>query len=94
MSRRAGGGARFSVIAFAKTRPAAVRYRSPAPGGDWTKRAAGERPPARSSQPAVPNAINMSFQIAEVLLFTLIVVGGPWLAATVNDRPGEGAEAG
>ena len=35
----------------------------------------------------------MSFHIAEVLLFTLIVVGGPWLAVTVNDHPAEEAEA-
>ena len=35
----------------------------------------------------------MSFHIAEALLFTLVVVGGPWLAATVNDRPAEEPEA-
>ena len=39
-----------------------------------------------------PNTTTMSFHIAEVLLFSLIVVGGPWLAATVNDHREE-AEA-
>lgn len=49
--------------------------------------------PARSSHPRAPNAMHMSYQIAEVLLFTLIVIGGPWLAVTVNDYRGGEAEA-
>ena len=35
----------------------------------------------------------MAFHVAEVFLFTLIVIGGPWLAVTVNDRD-EPAEVG
>ena len=35
----------------------------------------------------------MAFHLAEAFLFTLIVVGGPWLAVTVNDVPEE-SEAG
>lgn len=35
----------------------------------------------------------MSFYVAEALLFALVVVGGPWLAATVNDAPAEDRKA-
>ena len=35
----------------------------------------------------------MSYHIAEVLLFALIVVGGPWLAVTVKDHSADEAKA-
>ena len=35
------------------------------------------------------NTRTMAFHVAEAFLFTLIVVGGPWLAVTVNDAPEE-----